>query len=77
MSKTAPPVASEIAFPTFLCMEDTTCVGLLEPLSPSPTERHAWVVGLLLWCIWHEPLAMSVVAMNKIHDVRGFVSLCG
>jgi hypothetical protein len=36
-------------------MEDATCVGLLKPLSPSPTKRRAWVVGLLSWCIWREP----------------------
>jgi hypothetical protein len=33
-------------------MEDTTCVSLLKLLSPFPTERRAWIVGLLLQCIW-------------------------
>jgi hypothetical protein len=36
-------------------MEDSTCVGLLKLLSLSPTERRAWVVGILPWCIWRGP----------------------
>jgi hypothetical protein len=33
-------------------MDDVTYVGLLKLLSPSLTERRAWVVGLLSRCIW-------------------------
>jgi hypothetical protein len=36
-------------------MEDATCLGLLKPFSPSPTERRAWVVGLQSRYIWRRP----------------------